>query len=319
MLRPEHDWGPDMTDPDQVKLRDFIYLDVERLKSLLAQLDRGLLTELADTSGASQTVEGRAGVSIPALLDVGGGGQSVTTDQSTETRTLHDFVFTQTEELLLERHRLKRLPQDFSSARLLNQEVRANLSPVEYVLVQGQLSFSDYKYMSKLLANMNDILRITTRFSYMERLSNAVGRDRTAIEQQMNQEINTAKLDDKYVKDLQKLFSIFLNDRLVIKVIPFPEDPNVRIVGPLREEFLRESMEDIRVKFGSSPATEWTVFGQIAAVPQQRETRAELDLAFTNDLDRALQSVFDSLRGIEDQFRITYPEIAITPIAIYRD
>jgi hypothetical protein len=25
------------------------------------------------------------------------------------------------------------------------------------------------------------------------------------------------------------------------------------------------------------------------------------------------------MRGIEDQFRVTYPEIAITPIAIYRD
>lgn len=308
-----------MTDTEQVKLRDFIYLDVERLKSLLSQLDRGLLTELADTSGASQTVEGRAGVSIPALLDIGGSGQSVTTDQSTETRTLHDFVFRQTEELLLERHRLKRLPQDFSSARLLTQEVRADLSPVEYVLVQGQLSFSDYKYMSTLLANMNDILRITTRFSYTDRLNNATGGARSAIEKQMNEEIAAGKLDDRYVKDLQKLFGLFLKDRLVIKVIPFPEDPNVRIVGPLREELLREPMEDIRFKFGSSPATAWTVFGQIAAVPQEHETRAELDLAFSNDLDRALQVIFDSLRGIEDQFRITYPEIAIMPITIYRD
>ncbi|MGH3025544.1 MAG: DUF6414 family protein, partial [Gaiellaceae bacterium] len=33
-----------VNDASSVALRDFVYLDVERVKSLLAQLDQGLLT-----------------------------------------------------------------------------------------------------------------------------------------------------------------------------------------------------------------------------------------------------------------------------------
>jgi putative transcriptional regulator len=34
---------------------------------------------------------------------------------------------------------------------------------------------------------------------------------------------------------------------------------------------------------------------------------------------QALEDLFGSMRSIEDFFRVSYPEIAITPIAIYRD
>lgn len=308
-----------MDDREFVNLRDFIYLDVERVKSLLAQLDRGLLSERSDSIGSSKSVEGKAGVSLPALLEVGGAGQYVTTDQMTETRTLHDFVYTQTEERLLELDRLKVLPDDFTSTRLLNQEVRASLSPVEYVLVRGRVAFSDYRYMTTMLDNLNDISRILTSFSYQERFQGASGKDKEMINREMTREISNNKLDDNYVKNLKKLFDLFLKDRLILRVVPFLDDPNIRVVGPLQLSLLRESLEDIRYKFGSSPTTDWTVFGQIASVPQEHNAREALNLTFSNDLDRALEGVFESLRGVEDQFRVTYPEIAITPIAIYRD
>ncbi len=300
-------------------LRDFVYLDVERVKSLLAQLDRGLLTDRSDSVGSSAAMEGKAGVSIPALIDVGGASQYVSTDQSTETRTLHDFVYNQTEEKLLERERIKRLPQDFSSVLLLNQEVRATLSPVEYVLVRGQLSFNDYRYMMTLLDNINDLIGITIGFSHQQRLDAAVGKEKSSIQQQINQEISSSKLDEKYVKNLRKIFEIFLKDRLIIKITPFPEDSNIRIVGPLRIDMIRDSMDDIRYKFGSSPAAQWTVFGQIAAVPQVNDRRETLDLAFSDEFTRALQNMFSSVMGVEYFFRVNFPEIAITPIAIYRD
>lgn len=308
-----------MEGSELVNLRDFVYLDVERVKSLLAQLDRGLLTDRTDSMGSSTTLEGSASFSLPALAEVGGAGQYISTDQSSETHTLHDFVYNQTEEKLLERRRIKRLPQDFSSARILSEEVRARLSPVEYVLVRGKVSFSDYQYLTGLLDNANDLMRITTNFAYQERIRAATGQAKSEIEQKKNSEIKSHKLDDRLVHDLKKIFDTFLRDRLVIKVLPFPEDPNIRIVGPLQFDYLRERLENIRFKFGSSPVEEWTVFGQIAAVPQEHEIRVNLDLKYSNQIDLALERMFASLREVEDNFRVTYPEIAITPIAIYRD
>jgi len=136
-----------MAESDLTNLRDFVYLDVERVKSLLAQMDRGLLSERADASESSASVRGEAGLNIPALAKVGGGGQYVSTNSATETRTLHDFVYNQTEERLLELDRVKRLPGDFSVGHLLSESVRSTLSPVEYVLVRGRISLNDYGYM----------------------------------------------------------------------------------------------------------------------------------------------------------------------------
>lgn len=181
------------------------------------------------------------------------------------------------------------------------------------------MEISDYQYMMSLLKNFNDISRIVTQFSYQNRLQAAEGRERATIKQEMDRTIAAAKLDDNYVKNLMRLFETFVKDRLIIKAMPFSGDTDIRIVGPLQPALLRDLLEDIRFKFGSSPVADWTVFGQIAAVPQQHGSRTASNFTFSNDIDRVLQQLFESIRGIEDSFRVTYPEIAISPIAIYRD
>lgn len=308
-----------MANTEEMRLRDFVYLDVERVKSLLAQLDRGLLRDRSDSVGSSGSVEGKGGLSIPALFEVGGAGQYVATEQSTENRTLHDFVYTDMEEKLLELKRIKQLPADFTSDRLRDKDIRASLSPVEYALAKGRIELSDYTYMMSLLSNFNDISRIVTEFAFQERLQSSDGKARAEVNNELQKTIAARKLDDKYVKNLMKIFDLFVKDRLILKVLPFASDPNIRIVGPLQQSLLREKLDDIRFKFGSSPTAEWTIFGQIAAVPQELESRTSRALAFSNDMERAMHTVFEAMRGFEDQFRVSYPEIAITPIAVYRD
>lgn len=249
-----------MVNEDQTHLRDFVYLDVERVKSLLAQLDRGLLSDRSDSIGSSKSAEGKVGVSIPALLDIGGAGHYVSTDQSIETRTLHDFVYSQTEEKLLELGCIKLLPNDVTSDRLRSSDVRAALSPVEYVLVRGKIELSDYQYMMSILSNFNEIWRIITEFSYQERLQAAEGKDRGEVNKELQRAVAANKLDDKYVKNVMKILDTFVKDRLIIKALPFNTDPNIRIVGPLQRDLLRDRLDDIRFKFGSSPAADWTVF-----------------------------------------------------------
>lgn len=128
-----------MSEERSLNLRDFIYLDVERVKSLLSQIDQGLLTDRSDSVGSNMTSEGRVGISIPALFDVGGAGQYLTTEQSIETRTLHDHVYNQTEERLLELDRVRRIPEDLDVATLVNSETRERISDVEYVLATGKV------------------------------------------------------------------------------------------------------------------------------------------------------------------------------------
>ncbi|MCY9304152.1 hypothetical protein [Bacillus spizizenii] len=60
------------------------------------------------------------------------------------------------------------------------------------------------------------------------------------------------------------------------------------------------------------------MFAQIASIPTNDQK--EIDISFNqNDLENGMQTVFDALRDIEKVgLSISFPEIAVTPIAIYR-
>lgn len=308
-----------MSEAASLKLRDFIYLDTERLKSLLAQLDRGLLDARTDSSGSSKGGEVKGGFSVPLLAEVGGTAQYVATDQATETRTLHDFVFNEVEERLLELGRIMSLPEDFSGMRFIDDELRNKLSTTGYVRVRGKVAISDYKHVLSLLENANDISAASTEMEFRDRIQAASGNQVNVVRQAMRDKIASNKIDEKLVKNLKKIFDVFVLDRLVVRLFPFPEDRNLRIVGLLQRQLLRESLDDIRFKFGSSPATEWTIFGQIAAVPQESEENESLDLEFTNAIEQGLYSMAKGFSSLEDLFRVKFPEIVITPIALYRE
>ena len=111
---------------------------------------------------------------------------------------------------------------------------------------------------------------------------------------------------------------LFYKDRLDIAVVPYPEVPALRIVGPLRPDRLRETPDERRFKFGSAPAAPWTMFGLVASVPQQGETRAPLSEALPPCFHCNTEQMLESCRMTEDHLRVRYPEMATTPVAVYR-
>src|SRR5690606_10099904 len=123
-------------------------------------------------------------------------------------------------------------------------------------------------------------------------------------------------------KDIKNALLTFLKnfykERIVIKNIPFVESPDFRFVGSLNPIYLRESIENIIYKYGTAPKEEWFMFAQIASIPNNENN--DLDITLNkNEIERGLQSVFDAIRAIEKiGLSITFPEIAVTPLAIYR-
>jgi hypothetical protein len=72
-----------------VTLRDFVYLDIDRVRSLLAQLSGGVVEQSVERLTKSQ--DARAGGSLFGLFDRGGG---LFRERATEqTKTLQDALF----------------------------------------------------------------------------------------------------------------------------------------------------------------------------------------------------------------------------------
>lgn len=301
-----------------IALRDFVYLDIERVKSLLAQLDQGLLTDRADTVDSSRTIEGHGGLRIPALAELGGTSEFMFRNQATETRTLHDYIYNQTEAKLIDIGRVIRLPEDFDSKALMGHTVRSQLSHVTYILVHGYPYMSDYRWMATVLNDVNELIKTMTEFSFAARIAGTKGTERSRLEQEKNSTIKSAQINPQQVRGYSKILDQFYRDRLVVKILPF-DDPDVRIVGPLRPEFLRDRMDDIRFKYGSAPTAKWTVFGQVASIPSREIVAPPSGQYFSNEVEGAMDQMFVAMRDLERFFGVSYPEIAITPIAIFRE
>lgn len=298
--------------------RDFIYMDTERLKSIVAQLNKGLIEGTSKT--VTNTDEGKVntGIDILNILKIGNENSFLWQNQATESHTLHDYLYNFAESLLKEKNLLINIPGDFNVEDVANPTIhRSNLSSTSFILVKGKTVINDFTYMKRILENLDDILKavITGEQSAnkdFERLTKS----------QRNKKVQERVDSYNLPKDIQKALQIFLDnfykDRVVIKNIPFADAPNFRFVGTLNQSYLRESIENIIFKYGTAPKDRWYMFAQIAAIPDTSVNN--IDLSFNeNELEKGLQTVFDAFRDSEKAgLSISFPEIAVTPIAIYR-
>jgi hypothetical protein len=96
-----------------IVLKDFIYLDIDRVRSFVAQLYRGVPEEFEERKGEEKTAKGEAGAKIVGLVNIGIGGDILYQKGATETRSAHHYLYDLFEQKLLESDRLLKIDQDF--------------------------------------------------------------------------------------------------------------------------------------------------------------------------------------------------------------
>ena len=126
-------------------------------------------------------------------------------------------------------------------------------------------------------------------------------------------------VDETLLKGYQLIFDLFYQDRVVVKMRPYDGVPDFRLVGNLNKEFLRDDISSIIHKYGTAPVSKWKTLAQVASIPPEerpKEAKATKGAA----IELALQNLFDVYREMELLAQsVVYPEIAVTPIAIYRE
>lgn len=292
-------------------------MDTERLKSIVAQLNKGLIESKSTTITDGDENRFSAGVDILKILKIGSESSFLWQNQATESHTMHDYLYNLAELSLNQKSLLTNIPDDFGIENLSATNYKKTLTSTSFILVKGKTIINDFAYMQRIMDNLDDLLKsvITGEQSADKTFENASQTQRNKMVQERINEFNIPK-DIK--KALQVFLKNFYGDKVVIKNIPFVERPNFRFVGTLNKLYLRESIENIIYKYGTAPQDEWYMFAQIASIPNKNSD--EVEMSFNqNELEKALQTVFDALRDIEKSgLSISFPEIAVTPIAIYR-
>ena len=278
-----------------IVFRDFIYLDIDRVQSILAQLQQGLLNEMLE--GKTEQTTGRAQIALNLLymmLPIRASG-SVEQSRGTsisESKVLHDYAFEQArltlegEGLLTERDDLERdeVPED------------------GFVLVRGAAEILDYETLRQIAINFDKI------------------DDFFHSEDSQTQRKNRHK-ENKSFRESKELLETFFKDAIRVRIT---NAQGCRFIGPLTRNHLRENIRDLIYKHGSNPKGDWLMLAEISRIPAPGQTEESMDVLEEASESSAVSGNLDSIARALNKFQdflgsAAYPDVVVSPIAVYRE
>ena len=299
----------------QNKYRDFIYLDTDRIQSIIAQLQQGVLEKVIE--GKSNELQGKAGVAagvLASLLPVELGGNVVRQQSIEASKVLHDYAFNIALDSLME--------NDLCIEVEAWQRENLPLPETAFVLIQGKMSILDYALLKSLAENEGFLDSFFT--PAQEQPSSKQQYARKKRSKRRNTQTGT-------IKQMWQFVEAFMGDSLQVQ---FDCHDQLVFIGPLTREYLRENTRNLIFKYGGKPRSGWKMLAQICQItePSNKSIFLENRLSSmfgTSEKDQqpniataseGLDMVVEVLNSLQEIIAsVSYPAIAVTPIAIYRE
>jgi hypothetical protein len=258
-------------------LRDFLYLDVDRVRSVLAQLEGGVVEQSVERLTKSKNA--RAGGSLFGLLDLRGG---FFRERATEqTKSLQDALFLLFEDAASSSGLFESGVDFHDEAAWRDGAVHADLMPGQLIRVTAPTRILDAKHFRERIERFAKWVPLIAAFSISDEL-NAIKtpkeRERR-IAAQADRELGGSALVET-IHRLGEFVDLFLASQISIRQFPCDvAKTDLAFVGTLlgRAGYLQEEREALFSKYGSG-ASEWTVVSQVAAVPEDREAPTEIEM-----------------------------------------
>ena len=309
-------------------IKNFIYLDEDKMYSLSSQIFEGIteyvLSESGNTEEESESQKGPVG-SGKVVGDILRSSQRVS-----ERKYLHDYSYT-----LFEKH-LEKIKKVFSvDVTTCLSDIEENLEKFPFFKIKSQATFNDIKSINNTMTNFNEIGKALTRVTNqeeirevekeLEKAKSAVGdrNEKAKLQQQLKALTNVEKLakesglqrDQKFLDGLSFLLNYGFQEQLEIQL-----ELNGRLFSAnLKRECLREGEELIIRKYARNTEKDFVLFGAVtqATGVGSKKTVSEED---PPSIKEALMELVASLSNVETTFtgRLSN-EIIIDPIAVYTE
>lgn len=307
-------------------IKNFIYLDEEKMYSLSSQLFEGVteyvLNESSSEQGKSEEQKGPVG-SGRVLGDI-----LKNSERNTEKKFLNDYSYTIFEKKLLE----EELVLIVSGDKAEESNICTDKS---FIKITSKATFNDINSINNTLKNFNKIGKALAHITNFQEIS--------AVREQLEKAKQNAKdrnQKSKLQAQLKSMTSInklatesglqqdqsFLDDLSLVLTYGFQDQLEVQmdLVGSifsanLNRSFLREPEELVIRKYSRKTEVEFTLFGIITQ--HQREKIEELEEKKDYDsIKEALMNLVSHISNVEATFtgRLSN-EIIIDPIALYTE
>jgi hypothetical protein len=325
------------------KVREFLYVDLQRIRSYYAQLNRGVVESVINRDTNSKEGETQA-----RILGFGGTGGISREREREEARSLQDLNYVIFEELFEKEGLIKdvdELVDDVDS--WASSRVHESLNEGDVIRYTGFVQILDPEFTKR---RIEQIIRFGSAIMGAQvgpqaassseppvrkggntkpgRPGKSADEVRTALKEQMLQ----AAFGDiaiSQINDIADAVGAFTNETISVRVLPFgAEHLDYHFAGTLlsRSEYIQDEREALFARYGYL-LQDWTVVMQIARIPGQDEVTPEIggtEMVRDGVVDRPafenqvlnLVRLFESLGFAEGS---SFPAISVTILAIYRE
>ncbi|GET23370.1 DUF6414 family protein [Prolixibacter denitrificans] len=339
-------------------LKDLIYFDIEKAKSLISQLNEGLISEIS--RAVEDESEDNAGLGFDVKIIKGNlGEKSREKTIKTEKISLYHEMLNSIEANLSNNKLLTHLNEKFGETGLSFNDFMEEIPNYSYIKAAGWGGFEDFERFKRILSNFNDIQRLIYEsqllenpelIALQEQLANAkkaanLNNERNirakelakikAIEKNLDrllkEETEIHLFDEGWIEKVKTFLDTFSPNRLNFRLLPLDDFSEFQILANLKAKYMLDgSFENTIFTYGSKPNIKLTILGIITSCPRREDIRVnhsdeflafdESELSDESHFDKAFRNVFDSFEAFEKFFFVpNYPKIAISPIAIYRE
>lgn len=332
-------------------IKDLIYFDYEKAKSLHSQISGGLIHEITRAIENEAGSDSEIGFDIKIVKGKIGNNDKEKTIKTERVEVYHELL-NNLEDKLKETETLKNLNYELTQKSY--NDFLTDIPNFTYVKACGWSTFEDYQRFINVMENFNEIQRLVYG-SALEKNPEII-----ALKEQINEKKKTLKnlhnakellklkaieknfdnliekesqailLDETFVERVKVFLSTLNPNRLNFRLVPHEIFTDFQLIANLKKQYLvNGDYENIIYTYGSRPNVKLTIFGIITSCPQPIDLRVDPndefigieDSEMTVEMiyDKVFRNVFSAFEGLEKFFYPTYPKISVSPIAIYRE
>lgn len=338
-------------------IKDLIYFDLEKARSLISQLKGGLINEISRAFEDETELNSGLGFDIKVLKG-NIGGKDKERQIKTEKIELYHELLNQIEKELGDRKLLTDINNTYDDFKGSFNDFMNKTPNFSYIKACGWSQFEDFERFKNIYSNFNEIQRLIFSSALLEdptikdlqtQIKEAKKRVESLERNQKSKELSKLKaiekqfddklqaetdmhaLDDEYVRRMKLFLDTFSPNRLNFRLLPLDNFNNFQILASLKEKYLVDSnFESIIYTYGTRPNIKLSVLGVITSCPRKSDNRVDPNDGFliyddselneSQGFDKAFRNVFTSFEEFEKFFFVpSYPKLAISPIAIYRE
>lgn len=300
-------------------------MDVERIRSFVAQASGGLTSERTNQAQHQVGGEGQVEGGLPFIAKASGSTDYHYLKSQSETKSLHDHIFEEFYSILKAGKRLTDLSDIDETAW-----EESSFKDSSFIIARGLMKIVDYQSMIATMQNLPTLLETTGKLSALASGTNlqpnipSSPRTKGNPKGSTNQQPQAAELQQlkTQIRNLPiKEFNSFVNqmygDLVRIKVFPLQNSPEKLFVGTADRALFRYSPSALVNLYGSVIDAAW-----VSVLQVNKGIYHEPGLVVSktgNDIEDSLEQIADIFSNLASMTQgVKFPAVAVTPIAIYR-